>query len=136
MPSDVTPRQVFLDSLERCVRAEGFADKFYERFLASSEDVRLKFRNTNFDRQKAMIVRSLELCAKAIDGDREGLSELKARSETHDRYHLNIKAPLYDLWLESLLQAAAETDPEWSQAVEEVWRTTLHHVINRMVSAY
>jgi len=44
--------ELFNDSLERCTRASGFLDRFYELFLASSEEVAKKFKHTDFRKQK------------------------------------------------------------------------------------
>lgn len=109
---------------------------FYGRFLASSEEVRHKFRHTDFDNQHRMLLRSLELTATATEGDCAGLRELKERGETHDRHHLDIGPHLYELWLSAIVETASEFDAEWTDEVERAWRTILSHVIDHMVTHY
>lgn len=112
---ETTPRELFLTSLERCESNEGFVPSFYDRFLGSSPDVQERFRFTSFEKQNAMLLNSLRLAAGAISGDRESLQELKSRSETHSRDHLNIDPKLYTSWLAALL-ATAQVRPSMDRA--------------------
>lgn len=132
----MTPKEVFLASLSRCEDDEGFIDKFYARFLDSSDEIRTKFIHTNFAQQRQKLRRSLQLCVEATDGTPAGLIELRERSTSHDRYHLNIKPHHYDVWLESLIETAKECDRHWTTQLEEIWRRLLGHVIKRMIAAY
>ncbi|REK22189.1 MAG: globin [Planctomycetota bacterium] len=129
-------REIFTASLARCVTSDAFVATFYRRFLASSDEVRAKFQHTDFAVQHRMLLRSLELIAAATAGDVEGLAELNARAESHDRHHLNIKRPLYELWLDALLETAREFDPEWDDSIEVAWRSVLGHAIDYMVRRY
>lgn len=133
---DVTPKEQFVASLQRCSADNKFIPAFYQRFMASSEDIRVRFRFTSFERQNTLLLKSLELAAAAIDDDPQALADLKARSETHNRHHLNVKPEQYDLWLEALVATAAEFDDAWTPAVEKGWRTVLGFVIRRMIAAY
>lgn len=130
------PRDIFLDSLSRCLADETFLVRFYDRFMASSDEVAAKFVNTNFEKQRGMLARSLKLVALATSGSREGLREIRDRAETHDRRHLDVRPKLYDLWLESIVTTAAEIDPQWTADVEAAWRRLLGFVIQRMASRY
>lgn len=131
-----THREVFLESLERCVASREFFASFYERFLATSEEVRAKFRNTDFERQNAMLLGSLRLAAGAADGQSAALRELRERAESHDRHHLDIQPRLYDLWLDSILDTARRSDGHWSETIERAWRIVLGHVINHLARHY
>jgi hypothetical protein len=132
---ELVRRRTFLESLERCGQG-AFVDRFYERFLASSSEVRAKFASTDFGRQRLMLLRSLQLIAAAADGDPEGVEELHARAETHARSRLNIEPHLYDLWLESAIASAVEADPLWSPEVETAWRSILGAAIRHLRSQY
>ena len=44
-------KETFLHSLARCEAKHDFIPRFYKRFMASSEEVALKFRFTDFGRQ-------------------------------------------------------------------------------------
>ncbi len=133
---ELTPKDRFLRSLGRCSRDENFIPSFYDRFLANSDEIREKFRHTNFEKQNEMLLRSLRLAAGATAGEPESLREIRERAETHDRNHLNIEPRLYDIWLSSVLDAAREFDAEWDDAIEDAWNTILDHVIKYMVRYY
>lgn len=133
--STVGPKDVFLDSLARCDRHD-LLERFYERFLASSPEVRQRFRNTDLTRQRRMLRRSLELMASATSGDPAGLRELSERAETHSRARLNIRPELYELWLDALIETARQSDPEWSPAIEQAWRSILGLAVRHMTRRY
>ncbi len=134
--SETTPKTRFLESLERCSSKEGFVHAFYERFLSSSDEIRIKFLFTNFEKQEKMLLRSLQLTAGATSGDPAALREMRERAETHDRNHLNIKPHLYPLWKEALITSAQEFDPHWDEAIELAWNDILGFVIKHMVRSY
>lgn len=133
---ELTPKEHFINSLHRCSSNDQFVPAFYERFLASSDEIREKFRFTSFERQYKMLQRSLELSAGATDGDSDALAELKERAETHNQHNLNIKPELYDIWLDTLVLTAQEYDSQWSDTVENAWRTILGFAVRRMIANY
>ncbi len=130
------PRDLFLQSLERCKKDDTFMDAFYKRFLATSTEVANKFRYTDFERQHRMVVESLEISARATEGDHEALQALHKQATLHSRKHLDIRPELYQHWLDAILTTAAEVDPLWDEQVGTAWRTILQHVINYMTSKY
>lgn len=111
-------------------------DRFYERFMASSDEVRKKFANTNFAAQKEHLLKSLGLAADVIDGDASAMRHLHERAESHGHRDLDIKPELYDLWLESLMATAEECDPEFTPEIEDAWRSVLGHIIGYMQAHY
>jgi len=135
-PDDEGPKDIFLRSLDRCDRSGHFTDRFYDRFLASSPEIRERFRFTDFTRQRRMLRRSLELVAKATAGDPEGLSELSERAATHSRAQLNIAPHLYEVWTEALIATAVEADPDWTLEIESAWRFILGVAVGHMTRRY
>lgn len=131
-----SPKDLFLESLNRCTQNEEFVPSFYKRFMASSEEIQRKFRFTNFEVQNRMLLRSLKLTAMATEGDKEGLRELTERAKTHDRDHLNIKPELYDLWKTAVTETAKEFDDKWNEPIEKAWDKILGYVINHMARKY
>ena len=134
--NEPSQRDIFLLSVERCTASSNFFPSFYERFMGASDEVKNKFKYTDFEIQNKMLRRSLELSAGAISGDRESLTEIRNRSETHDRYHLDIKPRLYDIWLNAIIETASEYDDKWDDSVEAAWRKILGHVVKRMTRDY
>ena len=136
MADETYPKDVFLASLDRCLASSDFFERFYERFLATHEEVRSKFADTDFTQQHEMIEKSLGLVAAATVGERAGLAELHERAITHDRRHLDIRPELYDFWLTAIMETASESDPEWTAEIEKTWRDTLGYAIAYMTHRY
>lgn len=132
----LSTKQRFLASLERCERDEGFIPSFYARFVSSSDLVKHKFRHTNFERQNEMLMKSLKLVAGVTCNEIDALAELRARAESHDRAHMNIKPDLYEFWQTALVAVASETDAEWDEDVERAWNSILDSVVKHMVKLY
>lgn len=126
----------FNKSLERCLSDPEFIPRFYERFLASSEDVRRLFALTNFPDQEKRLARSLQVLGAAMQGDMAAVRHLNARAESHDRRHMDIRPDLYLLWEDALTKTASEVDPEWDDHVAESWKVVLIHAIHFMVKRY
>ena len=122
----------FRASLKRCLDAPSFLKDFYDRFLASSEEIREKFRNTDFERQNRVLADSLYLMAVAVQGGPESIAwrELKWIAKRHR--DLGIGGAMYDVWLDCLLQAARAHDPQYSPSLESAWRETLVPGIEHM----
>lgn len=131
-----TDKDLFLESLDRCAVDEDFINSFYARFMDSSEDIKDKFKRTDFSRQNTMLFRSIRVSAGATSGEPAAIRELNERARTHSRQHLNIKPEYYELWLESLIATASEYDPHWRHRVEQAWRNILGFVIKRMINSY
>lgn len=134
--AETIPKDLFLQSLNRCAEFEKFIPSFYDRFLSESDEIRDKFRHTDFKTQNRMLLRSLRLAAGATAGEPEALRELKERAKTHDRYHLNIEKRLYDQWRSAIIETARKFDDQWDNKIENAWYTILGHVIAHMVKYY
>ena len=117
----------FLASLKRCLANPDFLKNFYDIFMNSSEEVREKFRNTDFAHQTRVLEESLFVLAVVAQGhpNSPAWAELPRLAARHSRADLDIRPGLYDLWLDCLLQAARNHDPDFSPEVEKAWRDTL-----------
>ena len=129
-------KNTFLASLTRCDKDSGFISSFYERFLASSPEVREKFSETDFAVQRRMLLRSLRTVAGATVGEGDALQELSLRAETHRRGRLDIPPHLYVLWQMALVDTAAQFDSEWSTTTEKAWNDCLGYAVAYMVKRY
>jgi hemoglobin-like flavoprotein len=125
------------NSLSRCLGNPAFLDRFYNLFMTSSEDIRKKFEGTDFDRQKKMLQDSLFLMMVSA-GATSGVSrrELSKLGDRHSRNQRDIKPEWYDVWLECLMKAVAENDPEFVPAIETAWRESLKSGIDFLKSKY
>lgn len=134
----VAPVEMFLDSLKRCLGKPDFLLDFYGAFMASSDEVREKLRDTDLQRQTRVLAESLWTMALAAQSSAAspGRGDLPRVAEKHDRHHLDIRPALYDDWLECLIATARRHDPLFSAEIEAAWRSTLAIGIEYMRSRY
>lgn len=135
---DARSRETFLASFSRCRAAAGFLDAFYQRFIASSDEVRAKFAGTDMKRQVRMLEDSLLVVAVAVQGEegspaRGDLPRIAAR---HSHQDLDIRPGLYDVFLECLIETVRTHDPQFTSEVEVAWRETMRFGIDYMSARY
>jgi hemoglobin-like flavoprotein len=125
------------DSLSRCVKDPRFLDRFYELLMASSDDIREKFETTDFERQMKVLQDSLFVMMVAA-GTTSGMAhkELAKLAERHSRNNLNIKPEWYVNWLDCLMKAVTEVDPQYTPELELAWRESLKGGIDLLKSKY
>ena len=123
-------------SLQRCLKNSSFLDRFYELFLASSPEVKEKLKNTSLQRQTIMLKGSLHIMLLYAAGKLSDQGSLKQLAELHDHQHRDIKPALYTLWLNSMVAAVKESDPDFSAELETAWHHTMQPGIEFMTSFY
>lgn len=130
--------EAFRESLGRCMVTQDFLHRFYDLFIASSDEVREKFKHTEFARQTRVLSDSLYIMAVAAESRDEGVAwkEIDRLAAAHSHTQLDIRPELYDTWLECLLKAARDHDPQFSPEIEAAWRHTLAPGIERLRSRY
>jgi hemoglobin-like flavoprotein len=123
----MSPVEVFRASLKRCLAKPEFLLDFYGIFMASSDEVRQKFQNTDLKRQTEILADSLWVMANvaASAKDSAAWDSLPRLAEKHDRAHLDIRPELYDVWLNALVETARRHDPLFTAKIESDWRETL-----------
>ena len=128
---------MFDESLHRCNSNPGFLDIFYEKFMASSPEVQQKFAKTDFARQKRLLRASFYLILLASQDESSGPDRyLKYLAARHGARGLGIGAYFYDLWLDSLLAAVKQCDPEYGSEVEAAWEDVMGVGIGYMLKHY
>ena len=98
----VEPGHTFLASLKRCLAKPDFLLNFYGIFMGSSEEVREKFKGTDFERQTRVLAESLWVMAVAAQAPKESPAwgDLPRLAAMHGRYNLDIRPALYDSYHE------------------------------------
>lgn len=125
------------ESFRRCCVQREFLDRFYERFLSSSPEIRDRFRGTDFVRQRRALLASLHLILLAAEDEEKGPPRyLKDLAELHSRQRLDIRPEFYDQWRKSLIDTVRECDPEFDAAIEEAWERVLGVGISYLVRHY
>jgi hemoglobin-like flavoprotein len=128
----------FIASLKRCLARPDFMLDFYGLFMASSDEIRTKFAQTDFKRQTKVLADSLWVMAVAAQAPKESPAwgDLPRLASLHSRHKLDVRPELYDDWLDCLVQAARRHDPLFSPELEVAWRETLAVGIAYLRSKY
>ena len=124
--------EAFQASVTRCLESPSFIKDFYDRFTGTSEEIRAKFRDTNFVRQHRAMADSLMVMAVAVQGGRDNLARHALRPLAQRHKEMDIGAWMYDVWLDCMVQTVRTHDPQFSDAVERAWRETLAPTIEYM----
>jgi len=123
-----------MQSYGRCCANQNFFDTFYQHFLASSPAIREKFVSTDMPAQKHLLrvgILNLILYARGMSD-----TKLRALGQSHSREGFDIRPELYDLWVESLLLAVRQHDPQVDVEDLAAWREVLGKGINVIKSYY
>jgi hemoglobin-like flavoprotein len=72
----------------------------------------------------------------SIEQKPEGNVHLERIAARHSRKGLDIGPHLYDQWLECLIQAVRECDPEFCDETEQAWRRVMRVGIEFLKSKY
>ena len=128
--------QAAKESLKRCLGSEAFLDIFYNKFLSVSDDIRNKFANTRFENQKIMLKASLHIMLMLARGDLKNTQTMQQLADVHGAKTLDIRPEYYHSWVESMLYAIQQTDPQYTPELGESWRQALQPGIDFMLSKY
>lgn len=128
--------ELFTRSMERCIASPLFLERFYARFLGSSPEIAKRFAAVDLKRQSAMVRASLYHILRAAQGSSDGLIHLEEIADSHSQRGHGIQPAHYELWLDSLIEAARETDPSLDAITEAAWRFHLGNAIAVMVARY
>lgn len=118
--------EVFNDSLERCRQDPEFMERFHEHFFSASEEVREHFEGVDLKKTRSMIQSSLPFLLIA-----NAAPDALAKT-AHSHRAMNIAPELYEVWLDAMIRAVADTDPEYESGIEEAWRVVVRAGINYM----
>jgi truncated hemoglobin YjbI len=113
----------FHASLARASADPRFLDVFYDRFMASSPAIAAIFAGRDMARLKRKLGASLHVMTLAIDGSPGADMYLGYLANVHHR--LEIAPPMYERWLDALVETAAECDPQFDDALAAIWRSVV-----------
>jgi hemoglobin-like flavoprotein len=136
----MNPDQVhaFRASLKRCLATPDFLRAFYDMFMSHSDEIRAKFRQTDFTRQTRILADSLYAMAVVSQGEQESpaWAEIDRLGQRHAHDQLDVRPEHYDVWLDCLVRAARQYDAQFTPELEDAWRGTLSSGIERMRARY
>lgn len=131
--------QIYDDSYERVlmrsIEGKDFFEVFYENFLASSSRVRLKFTDTNMQKQRQMLKKSFYHLL-IFYGSNQTDNYLERVAQYHNKQNLDIKPEYYDLWMDNLVKTLRSFDPQCDDNIELAWRLVFAPGITYMKFKY
>ena len=123
-------------SLERCEATGDFGETFYNAFINSSLEVAPYFAETDFHRQRQVLLESVRTLVSRDVAEPEVREMLDRLGRAHSREGRNVLPRLYELWLDSVCEAVKSLDPDWSQDLERGWRVRLRPGIQVIMAGY
>ncbi|QDH69596.1 globin [Marilutibacter alkalisoli] len=124
-------------SYGRCLAGRGFIERFYEIFMDSHPDVAPMFANTDFRTQRLALRRGISVAILHAGG-----STIVGRTCTHmaavhgRQGRAPVPPALYPYWVDSMLAAIAEYDPEADEALLARWRLAMSRVVDLFSRQY
>ena len=123
-------------SYGRVMSRRGVFARFYEILLASSPEVAERFKSTDFQQQYELLEHSLTMVMLYSQDNVIAKQAIGRIRESHSRNYLNIDPGWYQLWIDSLIKAVSEFDPEFDDALEKQWRSYLAVAIDHIKAGY
>ena len=131
--------KIFAESYERVLATKRdnktFFEEFYDRFMASSEEVAKKFENVDMSRQREAIKESLFHMVDCFRTKKMNDNIIRMAVK-HNKINLDIRPELYDVWLECLIDTVAIYDDEFDKFTELSWRIVMAIGISYMKFRY
>ena len=132
----VVARSIVRPSFQRCAEhGNDFFDTFYAT-LAERAPVGALFANTNMRRQNALVRDGIDQLIAFVEGREGTREELERLGKRHSRNDLNIDPALYAAWVDALVSAVAEYDPQHDPDLDVAWRQVVAQGIDVMTSYY
>lgn len=109
----------------RCQMAPQFFEGFYRHFFAVCPAARPMFAHTDFSRQYKLLQHAVGLLLSYDQQQPEEPNLLERVGERHGRNDLGVNPSHYHDFVEGLILAARDTDPEFTPDTEVAWRAAL-----------
>ncbi len=124
-------------SFERCCASADFISTFYRIFFENCPGAEARFAGTDFLRQHQLLLHALRLLLLYPNRpEPEGHDLLRRVAERHSRRDLAIPPEMYPPFVDSLIQAVARFDPEFTPVIEDSWRATIKGGVDYMMGKY
>ena len=111
-------------------------DTFYRIFLDCDSRVPEQFVNTDWQEQKRLLRQGVNNVVSFYDGSVTSQHALERIRYTHGHDRMNIPPVLYDCWVESMIDAIRQYDPEFGPELERQWREVLRHGADYVKAGY
>jgi len=112
-----------------------FFDVFYRRFSASHTDIAKAFKDSDMEKQKNNLKKSLLYGVNFIENS-NSLDYMHKIAVSHNKQHYNIKPEFYDLWMDCMIETVREFDSNFCDDIELAWRLAFAPCITYMKFMY
>ncbi|WP_324780618.1 globin [Thiobacillus sedimenti] len=124
-------------SYGRCLREKNFIARFYEIFLDSHPAIAPMFAATDFQKQRMALRRGISAAISHAGGSSLSKRTVDRMADVHSRTgHAPVLPELYPYWVDSLVQAVGEVDPEATPQLLERWREGMSVVTDAFIRRY
>lgn len=123
-------------SYGRAIAKRSFLARFYELFIQSDPVVARKLASTDLVKQQELLSQALNMVILFPQGNKIAKNAIKRIRESHRRDALDIKPEYYRFWIESLITAVSENDPDFDDKLEQAWRTVVQVAIDYIAEGY
>ncbi len=123
-------------SYGRAISKRNFLGRFYTLFMQSNPVVARKLAATDIVKQQELLSQAVNMVILFPQGNKIAKNAIKRIRESHNRDGLAIKPEYYQFWIDSLVIALAEHDPEFDAALEQAWRDVAKGAIAYIADGY
>jgi hemoglobin-like flavoprotein len=109
-------------SFARCFLEEDLILRFLNIIVESHPEIAPHFKNTDFVQIKLLLRQGVNCVIMYAEGVFAGEFCLEELRISHNRKHMNINPKYYPYWIQSLIQAISELDPQYTPELGELWR--------------
>lgn len=110
-------------SYGRCLRGKNFIERFYEIFLESHPEIRPMFDKTDFQTQRMALRHGISAAISHAAGSSLTKRTMDQMAAAHSRKgYAPVPPGLYPYWVDSLVQAVKEMDPQATPQLLSRWR--------------
>lgn len=125
------------NSYARCLMHDDFIRRFYEIFIDSHPGIRGLFEKTDLEMQINLLRQGLGYAFEFARGSDRAKGYMDELRETHGREgRLSVEPRYYPYWVNSMVAAANECDPQFTTGLEKEWRNVLSKATAHMKSGY
>ena len=123
-------------SFGRAISRKSFMGRFYEILIKSSPIVTRKLAETDIEKQQELLSQAVNMVILFPQGNKIAHNAITRIRESHARNGLAIKPEYYKFWVDSLMAALAEHDPEFNDELEQAWRLVTQEAIDYIIEGY
>ncbi len=123
-------------SLGRCLHQGDVFETFYALFLERDPRISELFVNTDMQEQKRLLRHGLNNVVAFHEGSFTAQKAMERIRYTHGRDRMNIPPDLYHHWVEAMIEAVRQFDPEFDSRLEASWRQVLREGVDFVRAGY